>query len=126
MKKKEYNNSKSLRRNIDRFMNIILDIIENDKHKSHRRSLVNDIKNNKEIVDPITRIFDEGDKIIIVMELPGIEKESINLEIDGNNLNVTAKGPEKHYYKKITLKYNLTIKNISANYFLISILYIEL
>lgn len=119
MKRKECNGSnniKSLIRNSDEFMNMILDIIENDNHKSHTSSLVNVSGNNKEIIDPITHIFDEGDKIIIVVQLSGIEEENINLEIDGNDLNITAEGPEKYYYKKITLRHIPILENISENY----------
>lgn len=119
MKRKECNGSnniKSLIRNSDEFMNMILDMIENDNHKSHTSSLVNISENSKEIIDPITHIFDEGDKIIIVVELPGIEEENVNLEMDGNDLSITAEGLEKHYYKKITLRHIPVLENISKNY----------
>lgn len=119
MKRKECNGSnniKSLIRNRDEFMNMILDMIENDNHKSHTGSSANVSENSKEIIDPITHIFDEGDKIIIVVELPGIEEENVNLEIDGNDLSITAEGSEKHYYKKITLRHIPVLENISKNY----------
>lgn len=119
MKIKKYNrrnNIRSLIKNIDGFMSMILDIVENDNHKSNIKTSLNLYETNKEAIDPITHIFHEKDKIIIIIELPEIEEKNINLEIKGNNLNITAEGIKKRYYKKISLKYIPVQENIFTNY----------
>lgn len=119
MKMKEYNGSKSVKsliKNIDEFMSVILDMVENDNHKSNVNTFLNFSETDKEVVDPITHIFDEVNKIIIVIELPGIKEENIDLEVKGNNLNITAKGVKKYYCKKISLKYIPIQENIFTTY----------
>ena len=37
-----------------------------------------------------TDIKDEGDKYVLETELPGFEKEDIKLDLNGNNLTITA------------------------------------
>lgn len=44
-------------------------------------------------------IFDEGDKIVVVMELPDVKKEDIKVEASGNIVEVSA----KDYHEKIAL-----------------------
>lgn len=42
-----------------------------------------------------TDIVDKGDKFVLEAELPGFNKEDIDIDIDGNRLTISAKHSEK-------------------------------
>ena len=56
-----------------------------------------------EIREPIVDVFNEKDHVLIVAELPGIEKESIKLELKGDILILEAGDEKRKYYKEILL-----------------------
>jgi len=51
----------------------------------------------------IVDIFDEGDHMKIVAELPGVVEEDIRTEVRGSILIISAKGISREYYKEVTL-----------------------
>ena len=58
------------------------------------------LKKQREV---IVDIFDEGDYIKIIAELPGVAEQDIKTEVKGNLLIISAKGISREYYKEITL-----------------------
>jgi HSP20 family protein len=58
------------------------------------------LKKQKEV---IVDIFDEGDYIKIIAELPGVTEQDIKTEVKGNLLIISAMGISQKYYKEITL-----------------------
>jgi len=44
--------------------------------------------------------FDEDDEIKIYAEMPGVTKESIKLDLEGDILNISAKGGERNITRK--------------------------
>ena len=70
-----------------------------------------------EIREPITDVFDEENKICIIMEMPGISKKDIKIELKGDILEVSAETDRKKYSKEVLLKEkNLKIDNLSYQY----------
>lgn len=53
--------------------------------------------------EPLVDIFDEGDSIKVVAELPGAEKDGINLELAEKLLTIRVKTQTKEYYKEVRL-----------------------
>lgn len=53
--------------------------------------------------EPIIDVFDEKDRVLIVTELPGVNKENIKLELKGDILILQAENEERKYYKEILL-----------------------
>jgi HSP20 family protein len=53
----------------------------------------------KEVREPLTDVFEEENAIKIYVELPGEEKEDIQLNVNGGNVEVKT----KNFYKKIEL-----------------------
>ncbi len=51
----------------------------------------------------IVDIFDEGDYIKVIAELPGVAEEDIRTEVKGELLTIAAKGISREYYKAVTL-----------------------
>lgn len=56
--------------------------------------------------EPIWDVFDEGDHILVVAELPGVEEEQLQLEIVENCLHLKALGI-RQYEKNIVLPCNV-------------------
>jgi len=57
----------------------------------------------KEEREPLVDIFEEDDKIKIIAELPGVEKEDIKLYAEGDRLRISVDTPERKYYKDLQL-----------------------
>lgn len=65
--------------------------------------------------EPLVDLFDEKNSVRIIAEIPGIEKEDINLDLEGRTLLVSVDAARK-YYKKIELPADVDEKEIKANY----------
>ncbi|AKG39044.1 MAG: archaeal heat shock protein Hsp20 [Infirmifilum sp.] len=69
----------------------------------------------KESIEPFTDIFDEGDHYRVIMDLPGVEKEEINIEATENSLVVSTTG-ERKYYKEVAFKEPIKPDTAKAQY----------
>jgi len=56
-----------------------------------------------ELREPIVDIFEEGDYIRVMAELPGVKENEINLDIEENTLTISTETPARKYYKKVEL-----------------------
>lgn len=61
--------------------------------------------------EPILDLFDEGDRILVVAELPGIDEDQLQMEISGECLQLRASGVRR-YKKDIMLPCPVDEKNI--------------
>lgn len=61
--------------------------------------------------EPILDVFDEGDRILVVAELPGIDENQLQLEITGEILQLRASGV-RNYRKDIVLPCSVSEKDI--------------
>jgi HSP20 family protein len=67
--------------------------------------------------DVITDMFDEGDNLVIIAELPGVNEKDIEIEVKGDRLVLFARSQGRQYHKDIVLpctvkeKPSLTYKN---------------
>jgi HSP20 family protein len=73
------------------------------------------IKPDEEKEELRADIIDQGDKYLFVTDLPGVDKDSINLEITDNKLIVKASGKKK-YYEVFRLPNDATSEIIDFNY----------
>jgi len=53
--------------------------------------------------EPPTDVFEEADHVLVVVEMPGIGDEDVQLTIDGDVLTVSAESASKRYYKEVLL-----------------------
>ncbi len=66
--------------------------------------------------EPLVDVYDEGDKIRVVAEIPGVEKEKIKLKVSGGKLIIRASNTNRKYYKEVELPAEVDIKNAKARY----------
>lgn len=53
--------------------------------------------------EPLVDVFDEGDEIVVVAEVPGVQESDIHTELAGDVLALSASGPKRKYEKEILL-----------------------
>ncbi len=66
--------------------------------------------------EPFTDVMEDERNIYITMELPGVEKEDINMELVDSSLIVTVDTGIRKYYKEIPLPDYADPENIEAKY----------
>jgi len=69
----------------------------------------------EETREPIIDIFEEGDIVQIVAELPGVTEQEIHYEIHGDVITLSTSGKRK-YYKEILLKSPVEEGSAQASY----------
>ena len=61
-------------------------------------------------------VIDEKDRIVVVAELPGIDKDKIDIRIKDNKLIIKAKDKDRKYYKEIELPAEVKPETAKAKY----------
>jgi HSP20 family protein len=54
-------------------------------------------------LEPLVDVVEENDEIIVVAELPGVERDEIKVRIKGTSITIHADNPERPYHKVIEL-----------------------
>ncbi len=67
------------------------------KDKATGKSMVHELR------EPLVDVFEEEDHVLIVAEMPGIEAEDVEVEIQDDILTLSAKRGDKKYRKEILL-----------------------
>lgn len=70
----------------------------------------------KEEREPLVDIMTEKDEIIIVAELPGVEKNDIKLNATEKTLTISVDTPKRKYYKELELPEKVDPKSAKASY----------
>ncbi len=64
-------------------------------------------KSPLEVLEPVTDIFDEQDEIVLLFELPGVERKAIRCILDGDILLLEAKTEDRLYRKETLIEEKL-------------------
>ncbi|GBC75782.1 hypothetical protein HRbin06_01104 [archaeon HR06] len=76
-------------------------------------------KPSLEVIDkrePIVDIIDENNYIKVIAEMPGVEKEDINLDYSDKKLTISAEKGDRKYYKEIELPSEVDPNQSKATY----------
>lgn len=57
----------------------------------------------EDVREPLVDVFDEGDRVLVVAELPGVQDEAIQLQIEGDVFSLAAGGKDRKYAKEVLL-----------------------
>ena len=55
------------------------------------------------VLEPLVDVVEEDDEIIVVAEVPGVERDEIKVRIKGTALTIHSDNPERPYHKEIEL-----------------------
>ena len=69
-----------------------------------------------EVREPIVDVFDEGEKLVVVAELPGVEEEDIHLEVEDDILNLSAEARDRKYSKEVLLPSPVDAGSMESSY----------
>lgn len=70
----------------------------------------------EEVREPITDVFDEGDYIHVVAEIPGVAKEKIKVEASGDILNLSASNGGRKYAREVLLPARVKADSVKTVY----------
>lgn len=66
--------------------------------------------------EPLTDIVEEKHQIKVIMELPGLDRESIDLRSEGKELNISVDTERKRFCKRLELPCQVQTDSASAEY----------
>jgi HSP20 family protein len=67
-------------------------------------------------IEPLTDIIEGENDVAITVEIPGVEKEDINLIATEDSLEIKVDSPKRKYHKRIDLPCNVKTKSTKATY----------
>ena len=70
----------------------------------------------EEVREPIVDVFDEKDHILVIAELPGVTKEKIKVDINGDILNLSTSDKDRQYAKEILLPHKVNAETLKTSY----------
>ncbi len=57
----------------------------------------------KKIIEPVVDLFDEGNTIRVIADMPGIDEEKIALDLQGSTLVISASDKRRSFQKEVLL-----------------------
>jgi HSP20 family protein len=78
-----------------------------------------DIKSGRtevqEVREPMVDVFEEGDHLLVVAELPGIGKEDVRIDVKDDVLTISAERGDKKYRKEVLLPHSLSKQKMQVS-----------
>jgi HSP20 family protein len=66
--------------------------------------------------EPLTDIIEGDDDIYITVEVPGVQKEDIDININDSSIDINVNSPNRKYHKSINLPCSVIPKKSKATY----------
>jgi HSP20 family protein len=66
--------------------------------------------------EPLVDVIDEEGQIIVLAELPGVDKEEIQLYVDEHMLTIKVETPERRYHKELALPGEIDASSSKSTY----------
>jgi len=66
--------------------------------------------------EPLVDVYEEEEVIKVVAEVPGVEKDDINLNASERKLIISVDTPQRKYYKEVDLPAEVDPKSTKASY----------
>jgi len=66
--------------------------------------------------EPLTDIIERHDSVSVTIEMPGGEKEDIELDIEGRKMTVKVDAPDRRYHKVIDLPCRVDEESVKATF----------
>lgn len=66
--------------------------------------------------EPLTDVMDQKDHYEIIAEIPGVNKEDINLNASEREVSISAETDDRRYYKDVPLEENIDPPSAKASY----------
>ena len=70
----------------------------------------------EEVREPMVDVFDEGDGILVIAELPGVSEDNIKIEVVGDILKIDSSGTDRKYAKELLLPHKVKSESLKSAY----------
>ncbi len=70
----------------------------------------------EETVEPLVDVIEEKDKVTVIAEVPGVDKDRIKIRVKDNKLIIKAEDKDRKYYKEIELPAEVRPETAKARY----------
>lgn len=68
-----------------------------------------------EVREPMADLFDEGEHLLVVVELPGVDESAVKQELKEDVLIISAQSGDRKYYKELLLPAPVDGERVSAS-----------
>lgn len=86
---------------VERFGNVV---------DPHRGKVVEDVR------EPLVDVFDEGEELLVVAELPGVREDEIEVSVKGETASISAGKKERRYAKEVALPAPAVSGSVKTSY----------
>jgi len=69
-----------------------------------------------EVREPLVDVLDEGDRVVVLAELPGVEEKDIHVEVKDDILELTAEARDRKYSKELLLPSEVETDTMESSY----------
>jgi HSP20 family protein len=76
----------------------------------HRGAVVDETR------EPMVDVFDEGDHLLVIAELPGVDANAIRFEVDEDVLSLSAAQGERKYRREVLLPTPVRAEEAASSY----------
>ncbi|MEM4718194.1 MAG: archaeal heat shock protein Hsp20 [Desulfurococcaceae archaeon] len=68
--------------------------------------------------EPLVDVFESGDEVVVIAELPGVDRDKIDVKVseDGMALTINASNEKRKYYKEVELPAKVDPASARASY----------
>ncbi len=66
--------------------------------------------------EPLVDVLDEGDRVVVLAELPGIDEKDIRLRVEGDILEIAAATRDRKYLKEVLLPALVQPETLESSY----------
>jgi HSP20 family protein len=66
-------------------------------------------------LEPLVDVIDEDGEIIVVAELPGVEKEELKVRVKGKTLTIDVDNSQRPYHKEVSLPVKVRKENAKSS-----------
>ena len=66
--------------------------------------------------EPLMDVFDEGERVLVIAELPGIEEKDVRMSVNGDILDVAASTRDRKYHKEVLLPESVDPESLESSY----------
>ncbi|OPL09764.1 MAG: hypothetical protein AVO34_04935 [Firmicutes bacterium ML8_F2] len=67
-------------------------------------------------IEPLTDVFDEDDQFVVILEMPGVDAEAIDVQVKEKILTVGGRRKDRSYEKKIGLPPGVDASSLQKSY----------
>lgn len=79
---------------------------------SERKKTPSFASKKKEEYKPTSTLYEEGDKVRVVVDLPGVSQDQLNVDVKEKQVKIRGENEEKIVHKKIDLKDKVNPENV--------------